>query len=317
MTSNIHSNVGGVMGNSAAEQAAVLALTKASPREWYRTAAVISEAGSALKILAGNAGFLSAPHERYAEELVQGVKPEDVEVAAELIENVTSQGIKLYTVLDVGYPANLQMIYNRPPFIWVRGELTPQDFRAIAVVGTRQASSEGMQRAARLAHDLAGEGVTVLSGLAKGIDTAAHSAALTVRTGRTVAVVGHGILTSVYPRENRALAEQVGQRGAIVSQFWPVAPPRQMSFPMRNVVMSGMAMGTVVVEASATSGAKMQARLALEHGKQLFLLESLVESQEWARRYAERPGVSIVRDLDDVLSVLLRLVSTPEQMLLL
>jgi DNA processing protein len=87
-----------------------------------------------------------------------------------------------------------------------------------------------------------------------------------------------------------------------------------MHFPMRNVVMSGMAMGTVVVEASATSGAKMQARLALEHGKRLFLLESLVESQEWAQRYARRPGVSIVRSLDDVLDVLVKLAAPPEQL---
>ncbi|PWR12479.1 DNA-processing protein DprA [Micromonospora sicca] len=305
------------MSDSAAEQAAVLALTKASPGEWYRTAAVISEAGSALKLLAGDAGFLSAPHQRYAEELLRRVAPEDVQAASDLIESVATQGIKLYTVLDAGYPANLQMIYNRPPFIWVRGELQPEDFRAIAVVGTRQATDEGLRRATRLARDLASEGVTVLSGLAKGIDTAAHTAALEVGGGRTVAVVGHGILTPIYPKENRGLAERVRERGAIVSQFWPASPPRQMNFPMRNVVMSGMAMGTVVVEASATSGAKMQARLALEHGKRLFLLESLVESQEWARKYAQRPGVSIVRDLDDVLAVLVKLVSVPEQLMLL
>ncbi|MEU4554017.1 DNA-processing protein DprA [Micromonospora violae] len=305
------------MGDSAAEQAAVLALTKASPGEWYRTAAVISEAGSALKLLAGDAGFLSAPHQRYAEELLRRVAPEDVQAASDLIESVATQSIKLYTVLDAGYPANLQMIYNRPPFIWVRGELQPEDFRAIAVVGTRQATDQGLRRATRLARDLASEGVTVLSGLAKGIDTAAHTAALEGGGGRTVAVVGHGILTPIYPKENRGLAERVHERGAIVSQFWPTSPPRQMNFPMRNVVMSGMAMGTVVVEASATSGAKMQARLALEHGKRLFLLDSLVESQEWARKYAQRPGVSIVRDLDDVLAVLVKLVSVPEQLMLL
>jgi DNA processing protein len=301
---------------SSGEQAAVLALTKASPREWYRTAAVIYDAGSALGLLNGESRLLTEAHQTYARELVDRVQDEDVAEAAALIERVTSAGVALHTVLDEGYPSNLHMIYNRPPFIWIKGELQPRDFRAIAVVGTRGASPEGLRRATRLSRGLAEEKVTVLSGLARGIDTAAHSAALEVADGRTVAVIGNGVLAPLYPKENRGLAEQIQERGAVVSQFWPEAPPRQIHFPMRNVVMSGMAMGTVVVEASATSGAKMQARLALEHGKRLFLLESLVTSQDWARRYAERPGVSIVRDLDDVLSVLVKLAQAPEQLVL-
>jgi DNA processing protein len=303
------------MRDMAAERAAVLALTTASPRDWHRTAAVIYESGSALGLVDGRFGLMSEEQREYAEELLERVKPEYLEAARELIGRVTAQGVRLLTVLDDDYPANLQLVYNRPPFIWVRGDLTPADFRAIAVVGTRQATPDGLRRAARLAHGLAEAHVTVLSGLARGIDTAAHAAALDAN-GRTVAVVGQGILTPVYPRENQDLADQICERGAVVSQFWPDAPPRPMNFPMRNVVMSGMAMGTVVVEASSTSGAKMQARLALEHGKRLFLLESLVNSQEWAQRYAARPGVTVVRNLDDVLDVLIKLASTPEQLLL-
>jgi DNA processing protein len=301
---------------SVAEQAALLALTKASPREWYRTAALIHEAGSAISILNGEGRFLAEAHEAYAEELVSRVGPGDLEEAAALIDRVTRLGVSLYTVLDDEYPSNLQLIYNRPPFIWVKGQLEARDFRAIAVVGTRAASPEGRRRAERLAHGLAEQGVTVLSGLARGIDAAAHSAALAVGQGRTVAVIGNGLLVPHYPKENRGLAEQIEGRGAVVSQFWPDSPPRQINFPMRNVVMSGMAMGTVVVEASATSGAKMQARLALEHGKRLFLLESLVAAQDWARRYAERPGVTIVRSLDDVLDVLVKIAQAPEQLTL-
>jgi DNA processing protein len=307
---------GGEMGDHAAEQAAVLALTKASPREWYRTAAVISEAGSALRLLDGHTKALAAPNQRHADELLARIEPGDLAWAGEMIERAAARGVRLYTVLDPQYPANLQMIYNKPPFIWVMGDLRESDFRAIAVVGTRDASPDGLRRSARLSRDLAGAGVTVLSGLAKGIDTAAHSAALEVERGRTVAVVGHGILTPAYPSENRRLAEEISSRGALVSQFWPDAPPRQAHFPMRNVVMSGMAIGTVVIEASSTSGAKMQARLALEHGKRLFLLESLIDSQEWARRYAERPGVLVVRRLEDVLDVLVKLASAPEQLTL-
>jgi DNA processing protein len=209
----------------------------------------------------------------------------------------------LVTVLDEIYPTNLRLVYNRPPFLFVRGELEAQDERAVAIVGTRQASPAGSEQAQRLARELAGNGVTVLSGLALGIDTAAHTAALEVG-GRTVAVVGTGIQRT-YPAANRALADRiVAGGGAIVSQFWPDAPPAKWSFPMRNVTMSGMGVGTVVVEASSTSGAKMQARLALEHGKRLFLVESLVMHEEWAQRYAERPGATVVQSVDDVLAAL-------------
>jgi DNA processing protein len=226
---------------------------------------------------------------------------------------MADEGVRLLTVLDDDYPANLQLIYNRPPFIWVRGTLRQEDFRAIAVVGTRTATEDGRKRARRLAGDLAKAGVTVLSGLARGIDTAAHTGAL-VAAGRTVAVIGQGLCTPLYPKENSVLGEQISDAGAVVSQFWPDVSPRAMNFPMRNIVMSGMAMGTVVVEASSTSGAKMQARLALEHGKRLFLLDSLVRSQEWAQQYAKRPGVTVVKALDDVLDVLVDLAKTPEQL---
>ncbi len=133
--------------------------------------------------------------------------------------------------------------------------------------------------------------------------------------GTTVAVIGTGILAPVYPAENGELAQRIVETGGgLVSQFWPEAPPRKINFPRRNVVMSGMAAGTVVVEAAATSGAKMQARLALEHGKRLFLPETLVESQEWAGRYAARPGVTVVRDLSDILDELVKIVEIPHQL---
>jgi DNA processing protein len=138
---------------------------------------------------------------------------------------------------------------------------------------------------------LTGAGVTVLSGLARGIDTAAHDATLAAG-GRTIAVMGTGIRT-VYPAENRDLAERIAETGALVSQFWPDTPPTTYSFPRRNIVMSGMGQGTVVIEASATSGAKMQARYALEHGKQVFLLASLVRHHPWARKYLDRGAIEV------------------------
>lgn len=208
-------------------------------------------------------------------------------------------GARLVTVLDRDdYPSNLRVIPNPPPFLFYRGELRRDDARSVAVVGTREASTGGRCRAASLAEKFAAESVTVISGLAKGIDTEAHTATLAA-SGRTIAVIGTGILRT-YPKENAGLAEQIVERGAIVSQFWPDAPPTRYSFPMRNAVMSGISQGTAVIEASSKSGAKMQARFALEQGKRAFLMASLVTQEEWAQRYLLRGAIE-VKQVDDVL----------------
>jgi DNA processing protein len=156
-----------------------------------------------------------------------------------------------------------------------------------------------LRQAAELAEGLAARGVPVISGLATGIDTAAHVAALGVG-GRTVAVIGTG-LRRAYPKENAELQHRISEEGLVLSQFLPDAPPTKTSFPMRNAVMSGYAVATVVVEAAWRSGARMQARLALEHGRPVFLLDTLLE-HDWARDYASRPGATVVRDVEDVLS---------------
>jgi DNA processing protein len=304
------------MDGQVREQAAVLALVRASRGDWYQTADVIAEAGGAVRLLAGEMPVMSAERRQRATELLSWVTSTDVSDARELIERVTSQGVRLITITDDDYPENLKLIFNRPPFIWIRGQLDSRSLRAIAVVGTRQATEDGRAIAARLAGGLARAGVTVLSGLARGIDTAAHAATIEAG-GRTIAVIGNGILGHVYPPENQDLARRIiDGGGAVVSQFWPEAPPQKANFPRRNVVMSGMAAGTVVVEASATSGAKMQARLALEHGKRLFLPDTLVAAQEWAASYAARPGVTVVSDPDGILDELVKIVAMPHQLTL-
>jgi DNA processing protein len=220
--------------------------------------------------------------------------------AVEEIRRAEDAGARLVTVLDDDYPANLRVIYNLPPFLFYRGRLERDDARSVAVVGTREASDAGIDSARRMAGLLAEHGVTVLSGLAKGIDTAAHDEAL-AQGGRTIAVLGTGILRC-YPKENAELAERIVQSGALVSQFWPSQPPTTYNFPRRNVVTSGMSQGTVVIEASETSGAKMQARLALEHGKRVFLVSRLVTSQPWAQKYVENRGAIEIRSVEDVLA---------------
>jgi DNA processing protein len=245
------------------------------------------EARETQKLIAGALGDLDKSRRRAAEEIRRAEE---------------NAGAKLVTVLDDGYPANLRVIYNLPPFLFYRGHLEREDARSVAVVGTRGASEEGIERARKMASLLTQHKVTVLSGLARGIDTAAHEETLACG-GRTIAVLGTGILRC-YPKENAGLAERIVESGALVSQFWPTQPPTSYSFPRRNVVTSGMSQGTVVIEASETSGAKMQARLALEHGKRVFLVSRLVTAQPWARKYVTERGAIEIRSVDDVLTQL-------------
>lgn len=213
-----------------------------------------------------------------------------------------SAGAKLVTVLDADYPANLRLVPNLPPFLFYKGALEKRDARSAAVVGTRGATPDGMKRAARMARGLVDHDVVVFSGLAKGIDTAAHTATLDAG-GRTVAVMGTGIAGPYYPPPNRPLAERIlKEGGALLSQFWPTSSAATWTFPRRNVVTSGCTLGSIVIEAGPTSGAKMQARIAHEHGKQVFLIKSLATVQPWAAKMiAERKAIE-VSELEDVLS---------------
>lgn len=223
-------------------------------------------------------------------------------VEAELVA-ADQIGAALHTVLDPGYPSNLRQVADLPPFVFTRGQLQSSDSRAVAVVGTRGASELGLSRGARMARELVAEGVTVVSGMARGIDTAAHTAAID-SGGRTVAVIGTGV-TRCYPAENAPLADRIVENGAVVSQFWPTRPPGRDTFPRRNRVTSGISLGTVVIEASRTSGAKMQARLAFEHGKRVWLIHSLVSEQDWARRMVDLGHAREVHSTNDVVDDLL------------
>ncbi|HUB75040.1 MAG TPA: DNA-processing protein DprA [Solirubrobacteraceae bacterium] len=225
------------------------------------------------------------------------------EVLCELQE-LAAESISLLTVLDEGYPRNLRLVYDRPLILWVRGALSVRDDRSVAVVGTRRASSAGLEQARQIAHQLVEAGCVVVSGLAAGIDTAAQTATLEAG-GRTIAVIGTG-LQHAFPKQSADLQRRLGLESAVLSQFEPDQEARKWTFPMRNAVMSGLARATVVVEATYTSGARMQARLALEHGRPVVLMESLLE-HEWARAYAARPGVYVVAEVAEVVDRLDRL----------
>lgn len=287
---------------STRERAAVLALMARRRVHWSRLAGSIEEFGSALGLL---------------EELEEANDPrlfpvEGVAVTLDQLEErviaYEGEGIRLITVLDAGYPMNLRMVHDRPPALFVRGALVPADERSVAVVGSRKASDEGLEKAAEIARDLVARDYVVVSGLAAGIDTAAHRGALDAG-GRTVAVIGTGLRHS-FPKQNAELQERTARESAVISQFWPGQEPRRWTFPQRNAVMSGFARASVVVEAGNKSGARMQARLAVEHGRPVFLLRSLLR-HEWAKTYAEdRPGTYVVDGGEEVVAHLERLYST-------
>jgi DNA processing protein len=286
--------------DQAAETAAMVALLRDGRRPWQLYADLVEDAGSALAVLDQESELDGAQASLFPTETASLLDAARHEIAG-------WRGIELLTILHPAYPKNLRAVHDRPPLIFVAGRLEPADARSVAVIGARAASPAGAAAAAEIATHLVRSDYTVTSGLAAGIDTAAHTAALKAG-GRTVAVIGTG-LNRAYPPENAALQRRIATECAVVSQFWPDSPPSQRSFPMRNAVMSGISLATVIIEASSTSGARVQARLALAHGRPVFMLESLVATQAWAREFSERPGVQIARRTEDLITGLGRLTS--------
>lgn len=274
---------------------------------WWQLARAVERSGAVTPLLSGPWEPADRWEYEVAAALAQHLRHGAVDKWATQVESwlAADDRMRFLSILHHDYPASLRLIFNPPPFLVVRGQLEEIDARGVAVVGTRHPSDEGIRRALRLGRELAQAGITVYSGLALGIDAAAHRGAIEAG-GRTVGVVGHGLLRPIYPKENRDLAEQVAASAALVSQFRPDTPPSRHTFPMRNAVTSGLSQGTVVVEASHTSGARMQARLAAEHGRRVWLLESLVADFPWARQFCERYAGStrVISDVSDMLDEL-------------
>lgn len=297
------------------EHAAVVALLREGRRPWQVYAELVEETGSALHVLEhelerddGVETLFDAQLKCHSDGVRLDISEALDEAAAELAA-WRRDGIELVTVLDADYPENLRAVHDRPPLLFFAGTLDQTDARALAVVGSRAPSEGTVTIARRITRDLVDAGYTVFSGLAVGIDAAAHTSALDAG-GRTVAVVGTG-LRRCYPPQNAELARRIAGECAVVSQFWPDSPPTRRSFPMRNAVMSGMTLGTVIVEASHTSGTRIQARLALAQGRPVFVHRSLL-LQPWARELATRPGAHPFADADEVLAVVDRLTADEE-----
>jgi DNA processing protein len=216
------------------------------------------------------------------------------------LDRVLALGIRPTYPGHPAYPRLLAEISGRPPVLYVRGEIAAADEEPVAIVGTRRATPYGRQAAERIAAELAQAGVTVISGLARGVDAAAHRAALEAG-GRTIAVLGSGP-DVIYPADHRRLADQILQAGAIVSELPPGAKPDAQNFPARNRIISGLSLGVVVVEAPARSGALITASFAGDQGREVFVVPGSIfaQSSEGANELL-RDGARVVRSGIDVL----------------
>ncbi|PWV82375.1 DNA processing protein [Prauserella marina] len=282
------------------EQAALIALLQTQPNglTWADITADVLANGSALDVW----------HEHRPPALFdEPGRPDALTSAEASLRKWESSGLTVLTITDDRYPQRLRGIHQAPPLLFARGGLVEDD-PAVSIVGSRAATNRGLRIAGDISRALVSRGLTVIAGLANGVDTSAHRAALDAG-GRTVAVLGTGINRN-YPSENHELQNEIGRRGLLLSQFWPDAPPQKHTFLMRNATMSGYGLATVVVEAGENSGTRVQARMAVEHGRTVILVGTVIDQNEWAKKLCGRPGVHRADDLQQVVELALHASTT-------
>jgi DNA processing protein len=217
--------------------------------------------------------------------------------------DIEHKGIKVFTVQEDSYPRRLKEIDLPPPVLFVRGEISADDDWAVGIVGTRRMTAYGRQVAEELAEFLARHGVTVISGLARGVDAAAHQAAINAG-GRTYAILGCGV-DVIYPPEHRKLAELITSNGALISEYALGTPPDSNNFPPRNRIISGLSQAVVVVEAGETSGALITAAFAADQGREVFAVPGYIHAQQSkGTNRLIRDGARPLLQVEDVLEVL-------------
>jgi DNA processing protein len=255
---------------------AMLALNMIDHVGPVRVRQLLEHFGDAPSILAGSRQRLMQVHgigEEAAEAIASWEK--NIDLKAE-IKRINEFGCRIVIQEDPEYPELLKQIYDPPIVLYVKGSLLPKDKNSVALVGSRMTTHYGTETARKLAYQLGYLGVTVVSGGARGIDTAAHQGALSAK-GRTIAVLGTGI-NRVFPPENAELFERIAANGALMTQFAFNRPADKQSFPIRNRIVAGMTLGTVVVEANLTSGALITSNFATEYGRQVFAVPGRIDS---------------------------------------
>lgn len=253
--------------------------------------------------------FIDTPITEYSKELCPLLQsaPQELEKVfsetRELFSKVTFQ-YNVLTIKDSDYSEHLKNSLEAPAILFIRGNADLMKYPAVSVVGTRQASDEGKGRARKLSLLLADMGFVITSGLAKGIDAAAHTGAIAAG-GHTIAVIGTNLSES-YPAENRSLQETIATDHLLISQFPFGCPTLPYNFPLRNQTMSGLSLATIIVEAGETSGALIQAKQCLRQKRKLFILKNLIDNSklEWPKAYVNKENVYVVSKIDDLVGEL-------------
>lgn len=208
-------------------------------------------------------------------------------------------GVEIIPYTSPKYPKDLSRINDHPLLLYVLGELQEKDHLSLAIVGTRVPSIYGLEAAGGISEDLAAQGFTIISGLARGIDTAAHIGAL--KKGRTIAVIGSGI-GHIYPKENIGLAETIAKNGAVISEFPMMMPPERQNFPKRNRIVSGMSKGVILIEAPIKSGAMITMEMAISHKKKLFAIPGRIDNENFQGNHLliKRQNACLIENATDV-----------------
>jgi DNA processing protein len=229
------------------------------------------------------------------------------------IERLDRAGARVVTWNDPEYPSPLRETFNRPAILYIRGTIQESDAEALAIVGTRRPTSYGKAQVMRIAPPLVERGLTIVSGMARGIDTFAHRAALDAG-GRTIAVLGSG-LDVIYPWENKGLAERIAQNGAVISEYALGTQPDAFNFPMRNRIISGLSLGTLIVEAGEKSGALRTANFAVDQNREVFACPGRISDGQSAgcNRLIQQGQAKLITSPDDILDEL-NLASVPKQL---
>jgi len=268
-----------------------------------RTQALLREFGSLEKVFKAGADDIAGVKEIgpiIGAKVPQAIEDIDLKKEMDLIKKY---GVKVITFLDKDYPENLKNIYDPPVVLYVKGSILPGDKLAIAIVGSRLASFYGLQTAEKLGFELASHGITIISGLARGIDSSSHKGALKAKK-RTIAVLGSG-LANIYPEEHRELARKISESGAVISEFPMATIPDKGNFPKRNRIISGLSLGVVCVEAAEKSGALITCDCALEQGREVFAVPGKVDSMtsKGTNRLIKQ-GAKLAQGVEDILEEL-------------
>ncbi len=290
--------------NPAAEQRALVALSLVPGVGTGRIRALLARFGSATAAINASLSAL---------QTVSGIGPETARSIVEFddyaavdrqMERAAQMDATLLTPWEETYPRRLRQIYDPPALLWMRGQFTPADWHAIAIVGTRRCTEYGTQQAYRFARALAEQGFTIVSGLAYGIDGSAHRGALD-GGGRTVAVLGSGV-NRIYPSKHTGLAKDIIEQGALLSEYPLDAAPEAAHFPARNRIISGLSVGTLVVESHETGGSLITARLAVEQNREVFAIPGRLGTKAGVgtNRLIQRGHAKLVMDVEDILEEL-------------